>query len=153
MSQQGDLLNGLRTHDLPPKWDGRAVSWTAWEYARSGVFICPPPRNEVCEGCRKPTTEKGFPLWSICKGLRADSPHLTLDDFAAEEAARARLPWLVRGKMPRHWWIELYASRCHLCDLDTVTDMTSGEVWTLDHTDYGDEGSSQPEGVRGGEGA
>lgn len=140
-----DQVLDLRAHDLPPKWDGHVVAWTPWEYARAGVFICPPPRfgAEVCEGCRLPTTEKGFPCWSTSKGLRADSPHLTLADFALEEAARARLPKLVQGKLPCHWWIELYVSRCHHCDLDTVTDSTTGEVWTLDLTDYGDEGSTR----------
>lgn len=137
-----DLLAMLREHDLPPRWDGHAVVWSEWEYARPGVFICPPPPPEVCAGCGMPTTERGFPCWSVAKGYRADSPTLTHADHAVEETARARLPVLVQDKLPRHWWIELHAHRCHHCHLDTVWDTTTDEWWTLDHTDYGPEGSS-----------
>lgn len=137
-----DLLTLAREHDLPPKWDGHVVAWEGWEYAPSGVFICPRPRLDVCHGCGRPTMERGFPCWSTNKGLRADSTRLTLDDFHAEEAARARLPFRAKGKLPRHWWIELVAHRCHDCSLDSVWDTTSGEWWDLDHTDYGPEGSS-----------
>ena len=139
-----DLLTELRQHDLPPKWDGRVVAWQGWEYAPSGVFICPPPKADVCEGCRKPTTEKGFPCWSTNRGFVADSFRLTLDDFAAENEKRDRLPFLAKGKLARHWWIELTAFRCHHCNLDSVWDWTTNEWWLLDHTDYGDDGSSPP---------
>jgi len=136
-----DLLTMLREHDLPPFWDGHAVVWLPWEYAPSGVFICPPPKAETCESCGKPTTERGFPCWSVAKGLRADSPILTHADWVAEDAARARLPYLAKGKLPRHWWFTLHAFHCHHCQLDTVWDQTTDEWWTLDHTDYGPEGS------------
>lgn len=139
-----DLLTMLRKHDLPPRWDGRAVVWQGWEYAPSGVFICPPPTRDVCEGCGMPRTERGFPCWSTNRGMRADSARLTPDDYATEEAARARLPFRVKGKMPRHWWLELTAFRCHHCQLDTVWQYEGDEWWTLDHTDYGDEGSVAP---------
>lgn len=137
-----DLLTLARENDLPPRWDGRAVAWEAWKYAPAGVFICPPPsRADVCEGCGERTYEQGFPCWSTSRGLRADSLRLDHDDFRREEEARARLPIIAKGKMPRHWWLELIAHRCHHCNLDTVWDMTSDEWWTLDHTDYGNEGS------------
>lgn len=137
----GDLLTELRENDLPPFWDGHAVVWEGWEYAQSGVFICPTPKREVCEGCGKPTMERGFPCWSVNKGMVADSPSLPHDDFHRENAARDRLPVRVKGKMPRRWWLNLYAWRCHHCQLDTVWDVNTGEMWTLDHTDYGPEGS------------
>ena len=139
-----DLLTELRDHDLPPKWDGRSVAWQGWEYATSGLFICPRPQREVCEGCGMPTEERGFPCWSTNGGLRADSTRLTLDDFRVEESARERLPVKVKGKLARHWWIELIAHRCHHCELDTVWDTSSDEWWTLDHTDYGHDGSGTP---------
>ena len=139
-----DLLTALHKHDLPPYWDGRAVVWEDWEYAPSGVFICPPPKDEVCDGCGEPTKERGFPCWSTANGLRADSPRLTHADYEVEEAARARLPFLLKGKFARHWWIELHVTRCHHCQLDQVWDTTTDEWFDLDHTDYGDDGSSPP---------
>lgn len=139
-----DLLSMLHEHDLPPRWDGRAVAWQGWEYAPSGVFICPTPKGDVCERCGMPTLERGFPCWSTNRGLRADSVRLTIDDFRNEEDVRGRLPKKIRHKAPRHWWVELTAFRCHHCSLDTVWDMTTGEMWTLDHTDYGSDGSVAP---------
>lgn len=140
-----DLLTMLREHDLPPRWDGRAVAWDGWEYVPpSSMTMWHSRGRDVCEGCGMPDTERGLPCWSTNKGYRADSARLTHDDYAAEEAARARLPFTLGGKMPRHWWIELHAFRCHHCQLDTVWDTVTGEWWTLDHTDYGAEGSSPP---------
>ncbi|MDP9820403.1 hypothetical protein [Nocardioides massiliensis] len=135
-----DLLTLLREHDLPPRWDGRAVVWEGWEYAPITTLHLH-MRPDVCEGCGMPTMERGFPCWSTNKGLRADSARLTHDDYRAEEEARARLPFRVKGKMPRYWWIELHAFRCHHCQLDTVWDTATDEWWVLDHTDYGDDGS------------
>ena len=135
-----DLLTLARENDLPPKWDGRAVIWQGWEYVGGGTFICP-PRKEVCEGCGLPTTERGFPCWSTNKGVVADSTRLTAEDYEAEQAARARLPESLRHKFARHWWIEMTAFRCHHCQLDTVWLHSTNEMWTLDHTDYGSEGS------------
>lgn len=138
-----DILTLARENDLPPRWDGRAVVWLGWEYV-SPMFVCPPPRRDVCEGCGMPTTERGFPCWSANKGIVADSTRLTHEDYAREEAARDRLPEWAKGKMPRHWWLTLYAFRCHHCQLDTVWDTTANEMWTLDYTDYGSEGSVAP---------
>lgn len=137
-----DLLVALRENDLPPKWDGFVVAWQGWRYVRA-AFICP-PRVEVCEGCGMPTMERGFPAWSVNQGLVADSRRLTLDDFAYEEANRARLPEWARHKAPRHWRISLQAFRCHSCSLDTVWDMNTQETWVLDYTDYGNDGSAAP---------
>lgn len=139
-----DLLTMLRDHDLPPKWDGKVVIWQGWEYVHSGAFLCPAPSREVCEGCGMPTMERGFPCWSTNWGLLAASAILTREDYLAEEAKRARLPEKLRHKVTRHWWRSLCAFRCHHCSLDNVWDTTSGEMWTLDHADYGDKGSVAP---------
>lgn len=140
---QPDMLLALREHDLPPRWDGRAVVWLGWEYARP-IFICPPPKPDVCEGCGMPTTERGFPAWSTNYGMVADSPRLTHADYEAEEAARARLPERIQHKLERHWWKSLIAYRCHSCSLDHLEDLDTREFWRLDHTDYGPEGSVAP---------
>lgn len=139
-SQQGDLLVGLRQHDLPPKWDGLAVLWDGWEYAPSGVFMCPPPQREVCEGCGRPSMERGFPCYSRTKGLVAVSTVLTHDNLRYESENRERLGW-ARGKRAPRAFYRLFAFRCHHCQVDTVWDTDTDEWWTLDHTDYGDEGS------------
>ena len=140
-----DLLTMLREHDLPPKWDGRCVVWLGWEYGTpTSLTRFHSTARDVCEGCGMPTTERGFPCWSTNWGLLANSSVLTLDDYAAEEAKRARLPERLRHKVTRHWWRSLCAFRCHHCQLDTVWDTTADELWTLDHTDYGNDGSVAP---------
>ncbi|WP_426243723.1 hypothetical protein [Nocardioides sp. LHG3406-4] len=137
----GDLLTMLRVHDLPPTWDGLAVLWSGWEYASPGLFICPPPLREVCEGCGLPTTERGFPAWSTNRGLVAVSAVLTHDDLRYEEENRARLGALAHRRKPRALF-RLHAFRCHSCSLDDIWDTDTDEWWTLDHTDYGDDGST-----------
>lgn len=136
-----DLLTVAREHDLPPKWDGRCVVWLGWEYAPVTTAYLHQRGRDVCPSCGMPTYERGFPCWSTNWGMLADSPRLTPDDYANEEAARDRLPWRAKGKMPRHWWRSLCAFRCHDCQIDSVWDTEADEMWTLDHTDYGDDGS------------
>lgn len=40
--------------------------------------------------------------------------------------------------------VQLHASRCPGCGLDTVFDVATDECWTLDESDYGDAGSVPP---------
>ena len=40
--------------------------------------------------------------------------------------------------------VQLHASRCPGCGLDTVFDVDTGECWALDDSDYGDDGSEGP---------
>lgn len=136
-----DLLTLARENDLPPKWNGLAVLWRGWEYVPAGTFICPPPKIDVCEGCGMPTTERGFPAWSTNRGLVAVASFLTHDDLRYEEENRARLGRIVHKRKPRALY-RLTVFRCHSCALDTVWDHDTDEMWNLDHTDYGNEGSS-----------
>ena len=39
-------------HDLPPKWDGRTVTWQGWQ--SEPTFICPPPKPTPCRSCGSP---------------------------------------------------------------------------------------------------
>lgn len=138
-----DLLSLLRKHDLPPMWDGLAVLWNGWEYVPPSTLTMFHSRGrDVCEGCGMPDTERGFPCWSANRGLVAVSAVLTHDDLRYEEENRARLGHLAHKRRPRALW-RLHAFRCHHCKLDTVWDVDTDEMWTLDHTDYGDEGSSR----------
>lgn len=142
----GDLLVELREHDLPPRWDGLVVRWGGWEYQSCGVFICPPPkpRDDVCPGCKAPLTERGFPTRSVNRGEVAIHPGVTLAHIEEREASRERLPFLVKGKLGRLAWMRLVVYRCPECQLDEVWDIQADEWWTLDHTDYGPEGSVAP---------
>lgn len=130
-----DLLTMTREHDLPPKWNGRAVLWEGWRATPGPVFICPPPKLRCCEGCgslAEPVSNRGLvSVWSS----------FTHDDLRAEEENRARLGSLAHKRKPRALW-RLRAYRCPDCKLDTVWDTDTDEWWTLDHTDYGHEGSS-----------
>lgn len=130
----------LRTHDLPPKWDGHVVQWCGWEYV-APAFICPPPRKEVCEGCGMPTTLSGFPCWSTARGIVALSTRTTLNDLRAEDEIRRRAGWAAGQRKPLALH-RLIAFRCHHCGLDTVWDTDADHMWNLDDSDYGDEGSS-----------
>ena len=135
-----DLLTLAREYDLPPRWDGHAVVWKPWE-TPIAMQICPPPRADVCG---RPAVRHGQPQQSRVVGLVANSTVLTHADYAAEEARRDALPELIRHKIKRRWWRRLVATRCHWCDHDQVTDLHTREVWDLDHTDYGPNGSRRP---------
>ena len=60
--------------------------------------------------------------------------------------AWARLPYGERHRLPKHpsGHVSLHAVRCPDCSLDCVLDTETGDSWTLDHTDYGDNGSETP---------
>lgn len=133
-----DLLTMLREHDLPPKWDGRVVLWEGWRDPDRGVlFICPPSRQRhVCEGCG--STQE----WVSNRGRVAVWASLTHDDLRADDENRRLLGGAAHKRKPRSLW-RLYAYRCPDCRLDTVWDTDTDEWFTLDHTDYGAEGSVQ----------
>ena len=133
-----------REHDLPPKWDGHVVGWDSWD--TSPVFLCGPlelcnpPATVRCEGCgstASPATSRGrvYPLDGetheqvrpVVKRTKSGREY-----EAGERTVR------VRSK-PK---VKLYAFRCLDCGLDEVFDLETRECWTLDETDYGDEGST-----------
>lgn len=141
-----DLLTLLREHDLPPKWDGRAVWWEGWHLPLDGshVFICGRGaqhlRTSVCEACGSqaaPATNRGHV---------ARVPATTVERWHERCEAWARLPLGSRHLLPKHpsGVIELHAFRCPDCRADLVWDQPADEWWALDHTDYGSEGSNQP---------
>lgn len=139
-----DLLTLAREHDLPPRWDGFAVVWKPWQ-TPPPVFVCPPIRdNDVCTSCRLPRYHRGRPRWQTAVGLVCDRAWLDHDDYTRQQARRDRLPEHLRHEVRTRWWRRLHATRCVHCDHDVVTDTQTGQVWDLDHTDYGDEGSTAP---------
>jgi hypothetical protein len=105
------------THDLPPLWDGQAVQWPPWTdeggFAGRGSLVFHVTDDQwACTGCG----------WIRDTDMRAVG---TLMPDGATGFPRRR--FLVR--------------RCPGCRLDQVTDISTGEVWDLDETDYGDTGS------------
>ena len=137
-----DLLTLAREHDLPPKWDGRAVWWAGWEL-QIEAFICGPRKTahrHVCEACGSQATP------SVNRGHVARSAITTYDRWVERCEAWRRLPSGERHRLPKHpaGVIELYVERCPDCRTDVVWDQPNDEWWVLDHTDYGDDGSVAP---------
>lgn len=130
LSVQQDLLVAARQHDLPPLWNGRVVVWTGWE-ATPQLFICTRGRGRApkacCEGCG--STEQQ----PMNVGYLATHPTVTREEV--QNVVAGTPPGV--GLAYRH----LTAFRCPECKTDVVVEV-GGDVWTLDHTDYGDEGSS-----------
>lgn len=103
-----DLLTMVREHDLPPRWDGKDVTWGDWQ-GPLPVFICPPPSlaDTCCKAC----------------GSIGHNVHN-------------------RGYIEQ--LLALYAFRCTDCKHDQVLEIETNELWDLDHTDYGADGSTPP---------
>ena len=111
-------------HDMPPLWDGHPVEWTEWEDNRL-IFICPPPKHpDTCNGCG--TTREP----AACRGVVYTRP--------------GEVPAIALGRLrPQHMIAVLYAWRCPRCGYTEVADgLGPGDnLWVLDDSDYGDEGS------------
>lgn len=131
-----DLLTGLRAHDLPPRWDGLAVVWDGW-HPQLPAFICPPPKlPDCCRRCGSITQAV------INRGRVARVPAVTHDAIEAADDRRDRLPTGERHRIKAKALLRLYAFRCPDCKHDQVLDIDSNELWDLDDTDYGDDGST-----------
>lgn len=137
-----DLLTMLREHDLPPRWDGRAVWWEGWRPEPAQFFLCgrgaASLRVHVCEACGSQASP------SMNRGHVARVPATTVERWTERCEAWARLPVGSRHLLPKHpsGVIELHAFRCPDCRTDTVWDQPDDTWWVLDHTDYGPDGST-----------
>lgn len=69
------------------------------------------------------------------------SPATTQDDIDADRENRRLLGAAAYRRKNLALW-RLHAFRCTDCKHDVVWDRDTDEWWTLDHTDYGDEGST-----------
>lgn len=99
-------------NDLPPRWDGTPIVWGPW------------------------TSERTSLRWHLKDSERACSQCGALDN---EEYAVGKIAPSAPRPHPRV--IRLLAIRCLTCMHDTVFDEDTKELWDLDLTDYGDEGS------------
>ena len=132
-----------RRHDLPPRWDGRAVEWSEWD--TSPTFLCGTRgsvRASQCEGCGSTAsnaTSRGtvYPL----DGEMFETHESRVKRTRSGREYVAGTVTVVCRARPG---VRLFAFRCPDCGLDTVVDYTSEpeQVWPLDGSDYGDEGST-----------
>lgn len=122
-------------HDLPPRWDGHPVVWRGWETLNA--FICGGRAgSECCPGCGSRAAS------AINLGLVGDDPDMTVGDVEHDDHAVAMASKLGHRRRRRSWF-RLTAFRCPDCRLDLVVD-GDDQCWTLDASDYGDEGSVGP---------
>lgn len=125
---------------LPVAWDGRPLEWGPWSVAPL-TFIC--DRSKRKNGCTHPTC-------SACGSQRPALVAVALrrplagDTEPGEYLRRHRNGRRVYAQEPMPAYRDLHAQRCRDCGHDSVVDMRSGEVWDLDESDYGPEGSVAP---------
>ena len=114
-----DLFSLTRTHDLPPKWDGRVVAWSTWHPARE-LFICPPPKPEPCRAC-KSTAPSTFTA-GVVHPLAGET--VMVDRVKTTVSGRE----YVAGKMAKAAWpvVRLHLFRCTDCGHDVVLGQRDG---------------------------
>jgi hypothetical protein len=119
----------FREKELPCKWDGEPVTWGD-PIAVGAVFICPPPRGrDACPNCGQ---------------LRVDgADHYVGRTPQTEPAYWVRDHYGKPRKYPERTYCaaRLSLTRCLGCSHDVVLDLDTDELWDLDESDYGSDGS------------
>lgn len=128
------MLPGV--HDLPPKWDGRTVTWGPWRELRSSIAFHAPAEDLACTRCgliAEPLTAGGWVQPN-------PGETFTVDDERRLPSGRV----YARGtkEVPAWALLCLCATRCAGCRHDTVHDERTGETWDLGSEDYGPDGST-----------
>lgn len=127
---QPTLPPAPRPHDLPPRWDGHRVEWRGWE-------VLPPTTLErfhgvaaICPHCAstRPQAITTGVVWVAPVGLLAFPTKQRWDARGSRSGGDHAAQWLT-------------AYRCLDCHADEVEDRMTGELWVLDDSDYGDDGS------------
>lgn len=118
-------------HDLPPRWDGHAVVWEPWQLSDHGSLRYHSALEVLaCTACGSLN-----PLHWRSTGARALLPATSHDHIRSASAM---------GKGGRYALRTLSATRCLDCGHDQVYDLDAAELWDLDPSDYGDDGSVPP---------
>lgn len=116
-------------HDLPPFWDGHAVAWSPWTLGDDGSLAFHSALADLaCQRCGSLDRQH----WRSV-GLVAHLPATTLDQLRTAEAPS------IAGRYGER---RLSVRRCIDCRHDQVLDLAGDELWDLDATDYGDDGST-----------
>lgn len=137
----GDLFTATREHDLPPRWDGRTVTWEPWR-APADMFVCPPARGRGRDRC---TRCGSTAAQALTAGIVHPLPGDTVATDRVRRTSRTGREY-VSGTMAVPAWpvIRLHAFRCPHCLHDTVWDCEQDQWWDLDPGDYGPDGSTDP---------
>jgi hypothetical protein len=121
---------------LPAKWDGREVEWGAFSTFAFQTTLRLHARSECCERCGTPAP----PV--MAQGSMYALPGQSVDVWARTRSGKPYLRTRTVDEGERVRMLgRLTASRCTRCGLDTVIDC-DGDMWTLDESDYGPEGSN-----------
>lgn len=129
-AQQGALLESLRTHDLPPLWDGHRVEWTPWQTVGRTTYEWHTGDFVTCEYCGSvaPSLLSWGTVWAKPIGLLAFPQRRAWDSYQVRPGGEHAVAWLT-------------VQRCPDCRTDEVWDRMADHRWMLDDTDYTDEGS------------
>ncbi|WP_102158706.1 hypothetical protein [Zhihengliuella halotolerans] len=119
--------------ELPPKWDGVPVRWGRWSAHRTTLPLHSKPNDLVCHECGAVDERM------INFGTRPPAPGAM---FTVPRYRPGRKIGVV-GRVPAWAVRDLIAFRCRHCRHDQVHDQRTGDVWDLDGSDYGPEGSTE----------
>lgn len=123
-----------RPHDLPPRWDGRRVTWGPWTLTQSTMMHHAKAEDLVCGHC-------GAIDW---EPTAFGTIHLNPDETRIERkvlTTKSGGHYLADRPTTDPWVWALLVSRCTHCATDRVLDRRDGTTWVLDPDDYTDQGS------------
>lgn len=137
MGKALELVPKLLERDLPVSWDGAPVIWGP-PVPVGSVFICPPPKPLPCPGCKR------FHLRGADSRIGYVSETLEPREVFNAGTGRGRKYPMGAVRHPK-----LVLTRCLDCGHDQVYDLDAEELWDLDESDYGPEGSVHPGTLQG----
>lgn len=128
-------------HDLPPRWDGRAVVWTPWREVHSSIVFHAPAADLACTRCgliAEPLTAGGWVQPNPGETVTVNNEHRLPSGSVYTRGTKDVLARPV---------LCLHATRCPGCGHDVVWDERTDETWDLEPADYGDSGSVECTGT------
>ena len=130
MTDQPTLPTAPRLHDLPPRWDGHRVEWGGWRTPPSTTLDPNGIHADCCTHCGAvaPRVINFGVVWARPAGLIAFPARRRWDARGTRDGGDHAAQWLT-------------AYRCPVCRTDEVEDRTTRELWVLEDSDYGDDGS------------
>lgn len=132
-----DLFSIADDHDLPPKWDGRPITWAGWQSPLPTTMDFHAPLEALaCNECGTIDSPE------VNRGRVAAWPgETTIVDVVAR--TRSGREYIRKTEQQAQQKTTLVALRCPHCENDTVLDMTTNELWDLTSADYTDTGSRE----------